>query len=357
MNGPENISKYLSVPLTDRPAQGLLRLTPLKAQQLNLKADQVVRGLAANDGKSIQFVFDSFSERFKADVSRWKGQTLNFRIAVDDDQVLHSRPSASQATIPRVPDARALRADPRVAMTLLANPTFASLGVIAKLQPRSSYAAELSARKALAPQSTLRALRRIGTQDIKKQLQLNGFRGDAAIAEPSEISPRAELLGLMKQLLESAGEGFGGDEILRFTDYLNANSIEYVLRQEENEIGLRFIVLFAGLPPAEIFVLGRNTNPKKPSAHKFSVEVSLTLNPDQEIRCHLELLANRTVSLALTTSDRSLAQRAETEMPTLIGLLGDCDIQVESWRVNHQSPRESDRRDLLRDDGNLDLSV
>ena len=55
MNGPENISKYLRVPMPDRPALGILRISPPKARELNLNPGQVRRGIVTDYVKSVEF--------------------------------------------------------------------------------------------------------------------------------------------------------------------------------------------------------------------------------------------------------------------------------------------------------------
>ena len=65
MNGPENISKYLRVPMPDRPALGILRISPPKARELNLNSDQVIRGIVAEDGKSVEFLFGNIKQEIR----------------------------------------------------------------------------------------------------------------------------------------------------------------------------------------------------------------------------------------------------------------------------------------------------
>ncbi len=65
MNGPENISKYLRVPMPDRPALGILRISPPKARELNLSPDQVIRGMVAEAGKSVDFLSGNIEQEIR----------------------------------------------------------------------------------------------------------------------------------------------------------------------------------------------------------------------------------------------------------------------------------------------------
>ena len=65
MNGPENISKYLRVPMPDRPALGILRISPPKARELNLNSDQVIRGMVAEAGKSVDFLSGNIEQEIR----------------------------------------------------------------------------------------------------------------------------------------------------------------------------------------------------------------------------------------------------------------------------------------------------
>ncbi len=57
MNGPENISQFLRVPIADQPALGILRLNSAEVREYALNPGQTVRGIVADDGRSVTLFF------------------------------------------------------------------------------------------------------------------------------------------------------------------------------------------------------------------------------------------------------------------------------------------------------------
>ena len=55
--------------------------------------------------------------------------------------------------------------------------------------------------------------------------------------------------------LESVGLSAG--QIKALVDYLDANAIEYILKKGQQEIGIRFLMLFSDFAPTEIFFKGQ----------------------------------------------------------------------------------------------------
>ena len=76
MNGPENISKYLRVPVPDQPTLGILRLSPIKARELNLTPDQIIRGIVSEDGDFVEISTGNVQQQIRAQLEQWKGLSL-----------------------------------------------------------------------------------------------------------------------------------------------------------------------------------------------------------------------------------------------------------------------------------------
>ena len=81
MNGPENISQFLRVPIADQPALGILRLNTTEARELALNAGQTVRGIVAGDGDSVTLLLPNQPRRFRANFGDLKGQSLDFDVS------------------------------------------------------------------------------------------------------------------------------------------------------------------------------------------------------------------------------------------------------------------------------------
>ena len=78
MNGPDNISQPLRVPIADQPELGMLRLNTTEVRELGLNAGQTVRGIVAEDGRSVTLLFANLPRRMRGDFQELKGQSLDF---------------------------------------------------------------------------------------------------------------------------------------------------------------------------------------------------------------------------------------------------------------------------------------
>lgn len=368
MNGPENISKYSSVPLTDRPAPGLLRLTPIKAQQLNLNADQVIRGIVADDGKSVQFLFDNFAHEFRSNFENWKGRTIEFRVSIEGGELKKIETPPGSKTHANVDFARLTSLHPKSLMTMLANPNYGQLGFLVKLQANSfmkwvaGLYSPLSAGVNLAPLA--QSVKRVDADAVRKQLKANGFRiGDIPQPQTSAdlsltIKQAIDLLGIaISGKAKADGEKFSAEDIVLLTDYLNANAIEYVLKQDKQELGLRFILLFSDFPATEVIIKGESRNPKKRSAFKYSLEVKLTFEGDNSVWCRLELISKRAVSIDFLFSQREMAALANAQVGELTRLFQEAKIELSSCSVAEGAHHDAPRKELLKNSGNVDLSA
>ena len=91
MNGPENISKYLRVPVPDQPALGILRLSPIKARELNLASDQIIRGVVSEDGDFVEISTGNVQQQIRAQLERWKGKVVELKVDLDQSGSRSSR--------------------------------------------------------------------------------------------------------------------------------------------------------------------------------------------------------------------------------------------------------------------------
>ena len=80
---------------------------------------------------------------------------------------------------------------------------------------------------------------------------------------------------------------FKASDLTGFMDYLDANAIEYIVKQEQNEVGIRFILLFADFPSVELYIEGENVNPKTQDAYKWSIEVKFNFSDSEIGRAHV----------------------------------------------------------------------
>ena len=137
MNGPENISKYLRVPMPDRPALGILRISPPKARELNLNSDQVIRGIVAEDGKSVEFLLGNIKQEVRSNLEQWRGKTVEFKVSVDKDVPGSSVRSAAVNSDASLHDSlkpsKRYLLHPKSLITLLSNPNYSQLEFLNKI--------------------------------------------------------------------------------------------------------------------------------------------------------------------------------------------------------------------------------
>ena len=138
MNGPENISKYLRVPVPDQPSLGILRLSPTKARELNLSQDQVIRGIVTEDGGSVEISVGNVKQEIRAQLEQWKGKLIELKINIDSRGSKSSEAEAKSDILgPPNQSFSSYKSNPlhpKLLMTLLSNPTFYSLKLHSKGQ-------------------------------------------------------------------------------------------------------------------------------------------------------------------------------------------------------------------------------
>ena len=61
----------------------------------------------------------------------------------------------------------------------------------------------------------------------------------------------------LEGVLGASEVGLTADQLKALVDYLDANAIEYILKKEQQEIAIRFVMLFSDFPPTEVFINGQ----------------------------------------------------------------------------------------------------
>ena len=372
VNGPENISKYLRVPVPDRPLLGILRISPPKARELNLKPDQIIRGIVAEDGKSVEFLLGNVKQEIRSNLEQWKGRAVEFKVNIDKNGSAPSGGSAvvrSEASLYhslKYPKHYLLQ--PKSLITLLSNPNYSRLKFLNKIQfnPLIDWA------KSFSPSSSLTGIlspfiysaKKIDALEIKKQLRNNGFKyipkGLAVSGSDSAITIKHAISILLQNLekkIDSSDSDFKADDFNGFIDYLDANEIECILKQEQHELGVRFILLFNDFPVTEIYIEGENVNPKINGAYKYSIEIKLTFNEGNNIWSRIELVKGRALSIDFLISDAQTAELANANKQHLFELFRSAGIELVRCNIREGKYLEKNRKDILKEKGNLELQV
>lgn len=369
MNGPENISKYIKVPIPDQPMLGILRISPPKARELNLNSGQIVRGLVADDGNSAEFLLGNVKQDIAANLVQWKGQAIEFKVNIDSKG--GSSTQAKGAAVKSSPgyggieDARHFPLHPKSLLTLLSNPNFSKLSFIHKIRA----AALVDWIKTVTPSKTMLSsffysAKSIDTPLVKRQLKNNGFRYSSKntdLAGGSVDSTIKDALSvLLKNLEELPGQSsdkFRPSDFAGFVDYLDANAIEYILKQDQNEVGIRFILLFSDCPAAELYIEGENINPKVSGSYKWSVEVKISFDEDNSIWARIRLVSERTVAADFLLSNPRTVDLFNASVGSLYKLFRSADIQLGHCNISEGRPLEKNRKEILKERGNLELSA
>lgn len=369
MNGPENISKYIRVPIPDQPMLGILRLAPPKARELNLNSGQIVRGLVSDDGKSAEFLLGNVRQDISANLEQWKGKVIEFKVNIDSQAGSHSRAKgAAGKTSPgylATENPKRSPLHPKSLLTLLGNPNFSKLNFIHKIRA----AALVDWMKTVAPSRTLfspfiHSAKSIDAPLVKKQLKYNGFRYSAKSSDflgdsvDSTIKHALSiLLKNLEALPDASNNKFKPSDLVGFVDYLDANAIEYILKQEQNEVGIRFVLLFSDFPAAELYIEGENVNPKVADSYKWSIEVKISFDEHNSVWARIRLISGRTVTADFLLSNPHTVDLFNANAESLHQLFRSADIQLGHCNISEGRPVESDRKEILKERGNLELSA
>lgn len=371
MNGPENISQYVRIPIADQSAVSIVRLSPLIAKELNLNSDQIIRGLIARDGRSVEFVLGNQNRSFPITLEDWKGKTLDFKVSSDNKGAILEPQINTSSTSKNLPSSLTSNSmysiTPGALATLISNPSFSKLksAEFPNASPLIDWAkkvSEASVSQLIAPFSY--PVKKINGMSVKRQLQNNGYNlvSSSVLFSTSEKSLNfGELFSVLVEKTKVTKEreriNFDLEAVDLFVEYLEANKIEYLVKQDLRETGIRFVLMFSDFPMTEVYIEGKGSNPKRNIRHKWSIEVKLNFDSNNKFWCRIELLNDSSVSIALRISDQKMASLARANVDRLKSLLTPVGVQLTRCTISGGNYQEEDRMSFLKPSGNMDLRV
>jgi len=373
VNGPENISQFLRVPIADQPALGILRLNSAEVREYGLTPGQTVRGIVADDGRSVTLFFPTQPRRFRGDYQDLKNQSLDFSVSrsaygvtikpVEERMTLTTaamaRAAALQAQTPKQPvNLQALAA-------LASNPELTDVPVLAGAAGNTGFVDLIrklvpDSPRGLIPQ-LIAASNTLDAGKIRQFMLANGFIppsvGKAEFGDPRELDIRRLLQRLLDRLIGVDPKVFA-DEISALDsviDYLDIAKIEFLLRQEQRDLALRFMVLFTDRPPAEVTIERKDQQRDGKQRSGWSVEVKLSFSEEDNVWGRVELLAPRLLAVTVWLSNEEQARLATQHVRELRGNLEAFGLDVARCQVIHGAKPEREKPDALKSVGNLEL--
>ena len=369
MNGPENISKYLRVPVPDQPTLGILRLSPIKARELNLTSDQIIRGIVSEDGDFVEISTGNVQQQIRAQLEHWKGRLIELKVYLDEGR---SRSSKASITLDARPSTgiRSLESPksyglhPKWLMALLTNPNFETIKNISVSQINTAveWLRNLNPISAALVTPFLGSIKKLDQSAIKKQLKSNGYNYDITGKESvsNTITLQSAFFDVLKNLeeiSETSEVGLTSDQLNALVDYLEANAIEYFLKKGRQEIGIRFVMLFSDFSPTEIFINGQSVNPKKKGKYSWSVEVKCSLQQGDDFWARIHLHRQRELSAEIAFTSSQTTDLAKRNLVHLKKLFSSAGFELTRCTINEGKIASEERKELLKDSGNLDLSI
>ena len=373
MNGPENISQFLRVPIADQPALGILRLNSAEVREYALNPGQTVRGIVADDGRSVTLFFPNQPRRFRGDYQDLKNQSLDFSVArsaygvtikpIEERMTLTTaalaRAAALQAQTPKQPvNLQALAA-------LASNPELTDVPVLASAAGNTGLVDLIrklvpDSPRGLIPQ-LIASSSTLDAGKIRQFMLANGFIppsvGKAEFGDPRELDIRRLLQRLLDRLIGVDPNAFA-DEIAALDsviDYLDIAKIEFLLRQEQRDLGMRFMLLFTDRPPAEVTIERKEQQRDGKQRNVWSVEVKLSFSEEDNVWGRVELLAPRLLAVTVWLSDEEQARLASQHVRELRGNLEEFGLDVARCQVIHGAKPEREKPSTLKSVGNLEL--
>jgi len=373
VNGPENISQFLRVPIADQPALGILRLNSAEVREYGLTPGQTVRGIVADDGRSVTLFFPTQPRRFRGDYQDLKNQSLDFSVSrsaygvtikpVEERMTLTTaamaRAAALQAQTPKQPvNLQALAA-------LASNPELTDVPVLAGAAGNTGFVDLIrklvpDSPRGLIPQ-LIASSNTLDAGKIRQFMLANGFIppsvGKAEFGDPRELDIRRLLQRLLDRLIGVDPKVFA-DEISALDsviDYLDIAKIEFLLRQEQRDLALRFMVLFTDRPPAEVTIERKDQQRDGKQRSGWSVEVKLSFSEEDNVWGRVELLAPRLLAVTVWLSNEEQARLATQHVRELRGNLEAFGLDVARCQVIHGAKPEREKPDALKSVGNLEL--
>ena len=374
MNGPENISQFLRVPIADQPALGILRLNSAEVREYALNPGQTVRGIVADDGRSVTLFFPNQPRRFRGDYQDLKNQSLDFSVArsaygvtikpIEERMTLTTAALAraaalQQAQTPKPPvNLQALAA-------LASNPELTDVPVLASAAGNTGFVDLIrklvpDSPRGLIPQ-LIASSSTLDAGKIRQFMLANGFippsLGKAEFGDPRELDIRRLLQRLLDRLIGVDPNAFA-DEIAALDsviDYLDIAKIEFLLRQEQRDLAMRFMLLFTDRPPAEVTIERKEQQRDGKQRNVWSVEVKLSFSEEDNVWGRVELLAPRLLAVTVWLSDEEQARLASQHVRELRGNLEEFGLDVARCQVIHGAKPEREKPSTLKSVGNLEL--
>jgi hypothetical protein len=374
VNGPENISQFLRVPIADQPALGILRLNSAEVREYALNPGQTVRGIVADDGRSVTLFFPNQPRRFRGDYQDLKNQSLDFSVArsaygvtikpIEERMTLTTAALAravalQQAQTPKQPvNLQALAA-------LASNPELTDVPVLASAAGNTGFVDLIrklvpDSPRGLIPQ-LIASSSTLDAGKIRQFMLANGFIppsvGKAEFGDPRELDIRRLLQRLLDRLIGVDPNAFA-DEIAALDsviDYLDIAKIEFLLRQEQRDLAMRFMLLFTDRPPAEVTIERKEQQRDGKQRNIWSVEVKLSFSEEDNVWGRVELLAPRLLAVTVWLSNQEQARLASQHVRELRSNLEEFGLDVARCQVIHGAKPEREKPDTLKSVGNLEL--
>jgi hypothetical protein len=170
---------------------------------------------------------------------------------------------------------------------------------------------------------------------------------------------------------------------------MDTAKVEFMLRQEQRELSLRFMILFSsegdqitaksesdktsGLgddegftgeqtkesegsrPPAEVIVERREQRREGKTRDVWSTEIKLSFSENDNVWGRVELLGRSLISVTVWLSDFDQARLARQKIGTLRNNLEEFGFDVARCQVIHGEKPERQKVEALRSVGNLEL--
>ena len=368
MNGPENISKYLRVPVPDQPTLGILRLSPIKARELNLSPDQIIRGVVSEDGDFVQIATGDVQQQIRAQLEQWKGRVVELKVDLDRSGSRSSKAFIKldeNSSVRRpIESPKSYGIHPKWLMILLSNPDFERIKSFTSSQINQAveWLRRFNPSSAVLFIPFLSSIKKLDQSVIKKQLRGNGYNN--GVEDQGNLSNTGTLQNAFSAILKNLGDiseasevGLTSDQIKGIIDYLDANAIEYILTKEQQEIGIRFLMLFSDFSPTEIYINGQNVNPKKKGRYNWSIEVKSRVKEGDDFWAQFRLHVQRELTVEIIFTNPQTSELARQNLSHLEKLFSLAGLRLKDCSISSGKLIGEERKDILKQSGNLDLSI
>lgn len=370
MNGPENISQFLRVPIADQPELGVLRLNSVEARAYELSPGQTVRGIVSDDGRGVTLFFPSQPRYLRGEFSKFRGESLDFLTSKSAYGVT-IKPVEERMMLSTIGITRAAAAAPRTPINLQVlaamalSPDLSDVPILSQAAGATGFVELIKkllpdASRTFLPQ-LLASAESLDANKIRLFMLANGFLtprvGKSEFSEPRDLDIRRFLQQLLERITRIGPDAFASERaaIESVIEYLDVAKIEFLLRQEQRELALRFMVLFTDRTPVEILIERKDQQRDGKQRSVWSVEMKLSFSEEDNVWGRVELVAPRLLSVTLWLSDDAQARLATQNVRRLRSNLEEFGLDVARCQVIHGSKPEREKAQPLRSVGNLEL--